>query len=91
MLSSGCPSTIFSAEKENVKNTIALKGVLFLIFCILVFANPCPVWSSNLRLVPLNPEASSGENREYVLLGEGLEGLGSLEVTLLYPPDPPVM
>lgn len=69
-----------------MKNTIALIISFPLVFFIFIFANPNSVLCSNIRLVPVNPEAASGENLEYTLSGEGLKGLGSVEVTLLYPP-----
>lgn len=55
-------------------------------YCIFFAASPAIALTSNLRLVPLNPEASDGEKKEYALFAQGLEGRGSLEVTLLYPP-----
>jgi len=69
-----------------VKNICALKAFPIVFYCILFAASSALAFSSNLRLVPLNPGASAGEKREYALLAQGLEGLGSVEVTLLYPP-----
>ncbi len=69
-----------------MKNICALKALSIVFYCIFFAASPALALSSNLRLVPLNPEASAGEKREYALLAQGLEGRGSVEVTLLYPP-----
>ena len=69
-----------------MKNIRALIGLPVVVLFIFVLISPCLGLSSNLRLVPLNPEASDGEKREYALLAQGLEGRGSVEVTLHYPP-----
>lgn len=69
-----------------MKNIRAFIGLPVLVLFIFVLINPCLGLSSNLRLVPVNPEASAGEKREYALLAQGLEGRGSVEVTLHYPP-----
>jgi hypothetical protein len=68
-----------------VKNIVALKT--FLIILYLIFF-PCQYFAfgSTVRLVPLAQDNISGSGLNYVLVGEDLGGLGSVEVTLRYPP-----
>ena len=68
-----------------VKNIVTLKT--FLIILYLIFF-PCQYFAfgSTVRLVPLAQDNISGSGMEYALIGEDLNGLGSVEVTLRYPP-----
>ncbi|MEA3358048.1 MAG: hypothetical protein U9R17_01350 [Thermodesulfobacteriota bacterium] len=68
-----------------MKKNVTLKTFLIITYFILF---PCQYFAfgSTVRLVPLTQDNISGSGMEYALIGEDLDGLGSVEVTLRYPP-----
>ena len=67
-----------------VKNSVTLKTILIIVYFFLL---PCQYYAfgSTVRLVPLADDNISESGLKYALVGEDLDGLGSVEVTLRYP------
>ena len=67
-----------------MKNSFALTTFLIIVCFLLLPCRYC-AFGSTVRLVPLAHGNISGSGLKYALVGEDLDGLGSVEVTLRYP------
>jgi len=67
-------------------NINLLKRVLLpSLLCLVILGESYLASAATMRLVPLNRSCQPGQRIDYSLYGDGLKGLGSIELTLRYP------